>query len=129
MPHIIIEYSANLAEVADIQELVDVVHEAALADGLPALDALRTRAAVRDHFRIADGRPEFAFVSVVARIGPGRTSDDKQRFLGALIEAVDAQLAPIADRCRVALSAEVQEIDPDLRINRNHVRTAMTEGN
>ncbi len=127
MPHIIIEYSANLARSLEIQELVDVVHEAALADGLPALDALRTRAAARDHFRIADGRPEFAFVAVVARIGPGRTAEEKQRFLGALIEAVEAQLASVADNCRVALSAEIQEIDPDFRVNRNDVRKAMTE--
>jgi 5-carboxymethyl-2-hydroxymuconate isomerase len=129
MPHIVIEYSANLAEVVDIQDLVDGVHAAALADGLPALDALRTRAAVRDHFRVADGRPEFAFVAVVARIGPGRSADDKRRFLGVLIEAVDGRLEPVADRCQVALSAEIQEIDPELRINRNHVRTAMSERN
>ncbi len=127
MPHIIIEHSANLAPVVEMDELVAAVHAAALADGLPALEALRTRAAVRDHYRIADGSPEFAFVGIVARIGPGRAPADKQRFLTALIDTVDDFLEPVSDRLRVALSAEIQEIDPEFRINRNHVRTAMTE--
>ena len=129
MPHIVIEYSANLADLIDVQELVDVVHAAALADGLPPLDALRTRAVERDHFRIADGSPDFAFVAVVARIGPGRPADDKLRFLQALIDAVEDHLAPIADRRQVALSTEIQEIDVEFRVNRNQVRTALAERN
>ena len=70
MPHIIIEYSANLAELTDIDALVATVHAAALDDGLPALDALRTRAVAREHYRIADGDPAYGFVAVTARIGP-----------------------------------------------------------
>jgi 5-carboxymethyl-2-hydroxymuconate isomerase len=80
MVHVVIEYSANLAEVVDIQELVDIVHSAALTDGLAAAAGLRTRAVARDQYRIADGRPEFGFVAVVARIGPGRASADKAEF-------------------------------------------------
>lgn len=125
MPHIIIEHSANLAEVIDIQSLVDAVHEAALADGLAPPAALRTRAADRAHFRIADGDPTYAFVAIVARVGPGRTPEAKTRFLTTLIDAVEEQLAPLADRVPVALSAEVQEIDADFRINHNHVRTRL----
>ena len=128
MPHIIIEHSANLAEVHDIQSLVDAVHAAALDDGLPELDGLRTRAAERRHYRIADGDLTHAFVAVVARIGPGRSDDEIQSFLTRLIDTVDAELAPIADRHAVALSAEIQFIDASVRINRNHVRTRLQRG-
>ena len=54
---------ANLAELTDIDALVAAVHQAALDDGLPALDALRTRAAPREHYRIADGDPAYGFVA------------------------------------------------------------------
>ena len=127
MPHIVIEHSANLDEIIDVQMLVDAVHEAALTDGLASLDALRTRAAVRDHYRIADGDPSFAFVALTARIGPGRRAEDKHRFLNTLIDTVDDRLAPHRGTRPVAISAEIQEIDAEFRINRNHVRAAMEE--
>ena len=127
MPHIIIEYSANLAELTDIDALVAAVHQAALDDGLPALDALRTRAAPREHYRIADGDPAYGFVAVTARIGPGRDPQSVTRFLTRLIDTVDETLAPLLPDHPVALSAEIQLIDPDLRLNRNHIRTRLTQ--
>ena len=129
MPHIIIEHSANLAELTDMDALVAAVHQAALDDGLPALDALRTRAAPRGHYRIADGDPAYGFVYVTARIGPGREPAVVQRFLTQLIDAVDEVLAPLQPDHPVAISAEVQLIDPTMRINRNHIRTHLARGN
>ena len=128
MPHIIIEHSANLADPADIDALVAEVHQAALDDGLPALAGLRTRAAPRDHYRIADGNPAYGFVHLTARIGPGREPEAIQRFLNRLIDTVDEMLAPLQADHPVAISAEVQLIEPTLRINRNHVRTHLAQG-
>ena len=127
MPHIIIEHSANLADLTDIDALVSAVHAAALDDGLPALDALRTRAAPRDHYRIADGDPAYGFAYVTARIGPGRAPEAVQRFLNRLIDTVDEVLAPLQADHPVAISAEVQLIDPTMRINRNHIRTHLIQ--
>ena len=127
MPHIIIEHSANVADLTDIDALVLAVHEAALDDGLPSLDALRTRAAPRDHYRIADGNPAYGFVAVTARIGPGREPETVQRFLNRLIDTVDEVLAPLQPDHPVAISAEAQLIDPTMRINRNHIRTHLAQ--
>ncbi len=125
MPHITIEYSANLAELHDVQALVDAVHAAALDDGLPSLDGLRTRARACREYRIADGDPSHVFVAMTARIGPGRAPDEVQRFLERITDTVDAELAVLGSRNAVMLSAEIQFIDPDLRINRNQVRTKL----
>ena len=127
MPHIIIEHSANLAELTDIDSLVAEVHRAALDDGLPALDALRTRTETRDHYRIADGNPAYGFVHLTARIGPGREVESIQRFLSRLIDTIDAVLAPLQAENPTAISAEVQLIDPTMRINRNHIRTHLAQ--
>ena len=127
MPHIIIEHSANVAGLTDIDALVAAVHQAALDDGLPALDALRTRAAPRDHYRIADGDPAYGFVYLTARIGPGREPETIQRFLNRLVDTVDEVLAPLRPDHPVAISAEVQLIDPTMRINRNHIRTYLAQ--
>ena len=128
MPHIIIEHSANVADLTDMDALVDAVHQAALDDGLPALDALRTRAAPRNHYRIADGDPAYGFVYLTARIGPGREPETVQRFLNRLIDTVDEVLAPLQLDHPVAISAEVQLIDPSMRVNRNHIRTHLARG-
>ena len=121
MPHIIIEHSSNVADLTDIDALVAAVHEAALDDGLPTLDALRTRAAPRDHYRIADDDPAYGFVAITARIAPGRSDEAMQSFLRCLINTVDEVLEPRRRNLPVALSAEIQLIDTDLRINRNYI--------
>lgn len=125
MPHLTIEYSSNLDGPISIQAMVDRVHTAALETGLPAADALRTRAARREHYRIADGDPSHGFLALTARIGPGRTPKAKLDFLEVLIDALEESIAPIASLYAVALSAEIQEIDADFRANRNHVRERM----
>ena len=128
MPHITIEHSANLADLTDIDALVAAVHQAALDDGLPAFEALRTRAAPRQHYRIADGDPAYGFVCLTARIGPGREPETIQRFLNRLIDTVDEALAPLQPEHPVAISAEIQLIDPAMRINRNHIRAHPDRG-
>ncbi|MCY4176145.1 MAG: hypothetical protein OXD37_07390 [Acidimicrobiaceae bacterium] len=127
MPHIIIEHSANLAELTDMSSLVDAVHQAALAGGLAEPAALRTRAAARRHYRIADGDPSYGFVAVYARMAPGRDRETMREFLIRLIDTVDEALAPLLPEHPVAVSAEIQLIDPAMRINRNHIRTRLSE--
>ncbi len=74
MPHIMIEYSANIAEHHDVDALVARCTTPRSDTGLPPVDGLRTRAAVRDHFRIADGSADLAFVAIA----------DSDRSLGAM---------------------------------------------
>lgn len=123
MPHLIIEHSANVADRVDIAELVEVLHAAALGTGLAPLDALRTRAVAREHYAIADRHPDNAFVAVTARLGAGRSDDDKHRFVTTVMGALDEHLGEA--RRTMMLSVEYQEIDPELRENRNHLRTVV----
>ena len=125
MPHLIIEHSANVAESIDVTALVDVLHDAALATGIAPLDALRTRAVARDHYAIGDRHPDNAFVAVTARFGAGRCDDDKLRLVEALMTALDDALGDA--RRTMMLSVEYQEIDPEFRINRNHLRSTIAE--
>ncbi len=123
MPHLTLEHSANLNDACDVQHLVDMVHEQAAQHGLPPLVGLRTRAVARANYRIADGDPRYAFVAFTARIGPGRSAETKNEFLVLMLDTIDTFLAAEAPELVVALSGEIQEIDPDHRINRNHIRT------
>jgi 5-carboxymethyl-2-hydroxymuconate isomerase len=123
MPHLTLEYSANLADVADIDGLVRAVHEAALATGVASLDALRTRAVPREHYAIADLDPDNMFLAVTARLGAGRSDDDKQRLLDGLLAAIDRYLGTAQQT--LMISVEYQEIDPTFRINKNNLRAVI----
>ena len=90
MPHQIIEYSANLDEVLNVDELVAAMHDAAAAIEAFPLAGLRTRAVARQLYRIADKHKDNAFVHAVMRIGRGRTLEVRQEAGITLFNALCA---------------------------------------
>ena len=122
MPHVVIEYSANLeAEIAPMR-LVGLVHEAVLAQPIFEAAGVRTRAARREHVLIADGDPNHGFVAVTARIGPGRTQEARKAASEAIMAALYGALAPIYHSRGVILSVEVTELDGAGMTRRNSLR-------
>lgn len=127
MPHTTIEYSANVAAHHDVDALVLAVHDAALGMELAHIGGYRTRAVAREHFRVADGDPNFGFIAITVRIGPGRSPELKKDIIDTLLDAGEAQLAAQPSPLVIAWSLEVQEIDADFRVNRNHVTTHIND--
>lgn len=125
MPHITIEYSANLAKHHDIAGLVGAVHAAALEHELVAIEALRTRGAARSEFRIADGDPANAFVAVHVEIGPGRAQGVKRALIEDLLSAAERHVERENGPFAIAWSIQLTELDAELRINHNHIRNRM----
>ena len=122
MPHQIIEYSANLEDLLDIQALVDGLHENAMAiDGLP-LGGLRTRAVRRDNYQVADQHPDNAFVHMILKLGHGRSEEKKKAFGDAIFDALCRLLEPVSSTSPLAISFEIQEIHPTLTWKKNNLR-------
>ncbi len=122
MPHQIIEYSANLEPTLRLSELIATLHEAAASVEAFPLAGLRTRAVRRDHYRIADDHPENGYVHVVLRIAHGRPLDVQQAAGSRIFEALCGHLEPIYSKSPLAISFEMQEINPDLRWKQNNLR-------
>ena len=128
MPHQIVEYSANLEADLDIEELVEVMHATAVRlEALP-VGGIRTRAARRDLYRIADGHPDNTFINVTLRIAP-RPDEVKQKVGEALFEALKDFVQPVFDERPMALSLEIQEIDAGLRWKQNNIRDYLAKRN
>jgi 5-carboxymethyl-2-hydroxymuconate isomerase len=125
LPHITLEYSANLDEAMSIKDLVGDVHRAVLATGTFKIGAVRTRAARRDIFVVADGDPENAFINVVARIGRGREVEKRRGLAQAIMTALEAQTATLAQSRGLALSVYVEEIDEDGALRKNNLHARM----
>ncbi len=82
MAHFIPEYSANLPkQKLALKDLFKKLHEVAAATGIYPLPGLRSRAHCAEDFWVADGNPEFAFIHLNFRIGPGRTDAEKFKLL------------------------------------------------
>lgn len=131
MPHVIVEYSANLEPDVSVRRLVDALHRAALDTGVFPLGGLRTRAERRDVYAIADGDPDNAFVAVLARIGQGRDDATRLRVARDLMRVLEAETAEVFRARGLGLTVEVQVIDPtaSLKTNNLHERvTARREG-
>lgn len=128
MPHIVVEYSANLEADVAPRRLIDALHAAALDTGVFPLGGLRTRAERRDLYRVADGDPDNAFVAVVARIGKGRSAETREAVAQALMAALEAETAGAFATRGLGLTVEVQEIEgPSLKTNNLHARLTAKE--
>lgn len=124
MPHVIVEYSANLDRRVDIPGLLRALHQAVAATGVVPLGGLRTRAARREDYVIADGDPDNAFVAVVIRLGHGRDEATRALVQQAAFDATCAWLAADFAQNPLAITVEVEEIPPpgSLKHNNLHAR-------
>ena len=110
MPHLIVEYSANVEQDIEIAKLIEHLHAATAAIDAFPLAGLRTRAAKREHYRIADGHPDNRFIHVTLKIGHGRSLEIRQQAGEEIFSKLVAYLAPLSERIPLAISFEIQEL-------------------
>lgn len=111
MPHVIIEYSANVSDMLDVDALMDTVYAAARTIEAFPLGGLRVRAAPRTHYRIADNDLGNGFIHVTARIGAGRDAATKSAIADTLFAAVKVGAAAAFEHYPLAISFELAEVD------------------
>jgi 5-carboxymethyl-2-hydroxymuconate isomerase len=121
LPHLIVEYSANIEDRIALDALLDKLHTCALGTGVFPLGGLRVRAHRTDAYRIADLSPENGFVHVTALIGHGRPLDVQQRAAEQLFAALTDHLEPLYAKSPLAISLNVQEFHPVLNFKKNNL--------
>ena len=121
MPHILIEYSANLSGELDFPHLLMALRDAALVTGVFSLGGIRVRAYQADHYLIADGHADNAFVHVMLRVGHGRDLDTRKRACAAIFAAVCQELESVYQRRPLGISLEMQEVDAVLTCKKNNL--------
>lgn len=121
MPHLIVEYSANLEPELDVPRLLAALHEAALETGVFPIGGMRTRAEKRDAYRIADGHADNTFIHVQARIGAGRTAEVRQQAAEHVFTRLKAETAEVFASRPMGLTFEIVEIDPVGSLKHNNL--------
>jgi 5-carboxymethyl-2-hydroxymuconate isomerase len=121
LPHIVLEYSANLSAQLDFAALLESLRDSALATGVFPLGGIRIRAYQAGHYLIADGHPDNAFVHIMLRVGHGRDLQTRKRACEAIFATACEFLQPLYDRLPLGVSLEMQEIDAVLTAKKNNL--------
>lgn len=110
MPHLVLEYSANVPDEPDFDGVLRRLHEALSASGPFELGKVKSRVVRHEAFRVADGAPDRAFVHLTAAVLDGREAEVLKVVAGPLL-AVLCEAFPRARRerrCDVTL--EIREM-------------------
>lgn len=121
MPHIILEYSSNLDGQIDFPRFLGALRDSALATGVFPIGGVRVRAYRADHYVIADGHADNAFVHIMLRVGHGRDLDMRKRACDAIFGTACDQLASLYERIPLGISLEMQEVDAVLTCKKNNL--------
>ena len=122
MPHIILEYSANLKNRLDMAALCHALKDAAAATGVFPPAGIRVRAHVADHVVIADGDPGHGFVDITLRLAAGRDAAAKACATDAVFDAAREFTAELMASAPFMLSLELREIDPEYSRKTSSIR-------
>ncbi len=112
MPHLILEYSANIESELALKSLMAKLKARAVESGVFPLGGIRVRAARRDQYDISDGDPTNAFVHLQARIGHGRDVATREAVAEVLFAELTGHLQQIFAERGLGISFEIVEIDP-----------------
>ncbi len=122
MPHLMIDYSANVEPDVDLGGLCNTLRDvAASIDAFP-LAGVKVRAVRVDHYAIADGNPEHGFIDISVRIREGRDMETKQDAAQKLFDAANEFVADVMQRRSLALSLELRDIDAALSPKSGSIR-------
>ncbi len=129
MPHIIVEYSANLEDAVDIAALVGEIHNAAISTGIFPPAGTRTRGARRDIYAIADQHPDNIFLNIKLMIGEGRDVETRHKAGAKIFDTVSLFLDQVSPDLPLALSLNIWEINKETSFKKNNLHDIIAARN
>ncbi|MDP9970226.1 5-carboxymethyl-2-hydroxymuconate isomerase [Variovorax paradoxus] len=115
MPHVVIQYTANLEAEADMGGLCRSLAAVLVAqkDGagrkLFPTGGTRVLAYPAVHYAVADDADDYAFVYINVRIAAGRSEEDRKKAGDALLDGVKKHFAPIFDKRHIGITLQIDE--------------------
>ena len=116
MPHIVIEYSREIANKIDIVRLMTVSLEAAAASEVMRREDIKVRAMPYEHYLLADGGDSFVHTTV--RMLSGRSDPQKYHLSSLLRERQVDLLNDVHDLSVHSVSIDIVDMNPDAYLKR-----------
>ena len=122
MPHLIFEYTDNLAAEGDIPGLLLKANQALIGQGsVIPIGGVRSRAICLTEYCVADGMHDDAFVHATLKIGAGRDAATRQQIGDALFEMIKAHFSALEAKRYLALSMEIVEFSESGTWKQNNI--------
>lgn len=106
MPHLILEYSRNIAPALQAADATAVGHKIMLESGLFTPSAVKTRSHVAADHAVGERGGDGAFFHALVYLLEGRSTEQKQSLAVSLLQAFTA-LVPAG----ASLTVDVRELD------------------
>lgn len=126
MPHVIVEYASNLENHLSLRSLLASIHGAVLTCGFFKPGAVRTRAAPRELYLVADGDPDNCFIHVEVRMGQGRSPQVRKQVADTIMDVLREHTREAFDAFGLGLSVEICEIDEATVVRVNNLHSRLT---
>ena len=110
MPHLVLEYTANVSDRPDLRRVLLDLHDALAATGLFDRKDLKSRALRHDDFAVGDGAEDRPFVALSIAILDGRPDEVKAAISDATLEVLVRAFPRLVDAGRGAISVEVRDL-------------------
>ena len=110
MPHLVLEYSANVPDAPDPRRILLDLHEALMSSALFERKDIKSRAVKHDVFAVADGAEDRAFVALSIAILDGRSDDVKTALSEAALEVLVRAFQKLVEGGRGAISVEIRDL-------------------
>ena len=110
MPHLVLEYSANVPDRPDFRRVLLDLHEALIASALFDRKDLKSRAVRHDVFAVGDGAEDRAFVALSIAILDGRPDEVKAALSEAALDVLLCAFPRLVAGGRGAISVEVRDL-------------------
>ncbi|GIN20752.1 MAG TPA: 5-carboxymethyl-2-hydroxymuconate isomerase [Bacillus bacterium] len=124
MPHVIVEYTDNIKDEAEIGTLLEKINQSLIdSGGVFPIAGIRSRAIELKDYVVADGTEDDAFVHVALKIGGGRSEEELTVACDKLFDVVKEHFSDLFEKRYLALSMEVEEFSrPTYKQNNIHKR-------
>ncbi|HYF98082.1 MAG TPA: 5-carboxymethyl-2-hydroxymuconate Delta-isomerase [Coxiellaceae bacterium] len=110
MPHLILEYSANLLEKDKLSDLFAELHQL-LVDSLPTqLASCKSRAYEAKDYRVGDGNAQNAFLHLSVRVMAGRSETLLREIAAKIMAVLKSYFLASSQNLNLQISLELGEL-------------------
>ena len=110
MPHCILEFTDNILDRPDPDELLSSIHRMLAGTGLFTLADIKSRLVRHEHHRVGDGSPDRAFVALTVQILQGRDDATKAMLSEGLLALLSAAYPLSLERLTCSITVQIAEI-------------------
>ncbi|MCG8604712.1 5-carboxymethyl-2-hydroxymuconate Delta-isomerase [bacterium] len=122
MPHLTLEYSANINQSVDFKALFLRLHQVLAEVGSIDIENCKSRAFKCKNYHIARGENAHAFVHLEVCFLEGRSLSVRQLLGKSLLEIMDEIYKPSLDALNLQITVEVKDIQKALYFKRTSVK-------